>query len=214
MTMAQSGTSAAPDHDRVSCFIIGAGSLLTQCADMLLAAGHRIDGIVSTDPDVRQWAHDRTLPVHHPDADLHAFLSEQPFDYLFSINNSRVLPAPILRLPSKGAINYHDSLLPKYAGVYATSWALIQREAAHGISWHLMTEQVDGGDILQQRRVDVAPDDTAFSLNLKCYQAGIAAFGDLLTDLATHRVHAVGQNAADRSYFGRSHRPAACGVVR
>ncbi|WP_426741257.1 formyltransferase family protein, partial [Pseudomonas aeruginosa] len=73
---------------------------------------------------------------------------DEEFDFLFSIVNSEIIPQKILRLPRYYAINYHNSPLPKYAGLYATSWAILNGETQHGISWHIMNEVIDAGDIL------------------------------------------------------------------
>ena len=61
-----------------------------------------------------------------------------------------ILPKRVLELPRRCAINYHYAPLPKYAGPYATSWAIMQGERVHGVTWHAMIELVDAGDILKQ----------------------------------------------------------------
>lgn len=50
-------------------------------------------------------------------------------------------------------INTHPSLLPKYRGVHALAWAMINKEKELGFTIHLMNEYVDDGDILEQYRV-------------------------------------------------------------
>ena len=87
------------------------------------------------------------------------------FRYLFSIANLSVIPARILALPRLGAINFHDGPLPRYAGLHATTWAILNQETAHGVTWHEMREIVDTGAIFQQRIFALAPDETAFTLN-------------------------------------------------
>ena len=77
-------------------------------------------------------------------------LEKTSFDFLFSIVNSQILFPSLLKLPREFAINFHDALLPKYAGVHATSWAIFNQEKTHGITWHVMSEIVDSGDILKQ----------------------------------------------------------------
>ena len=56
-------------------------------------------------------------------------------------------------LSKKIIINTHPSLLPKYRGVHALAWAMINMEEELGFSIHLMNEYVDDGDILEQFRV-------------------------------------------------------------
>ena len=74
------------------------------------------------------------------------------------------------------AINFHDGPLPGYAGLNVTTWALLAGEREHAITWHLMTSDVDGGEIVAAEHFPIADDETAFSLNARCYEAALASF--------------------------------------
>lgn len=197
----------------IPCYVMGEGSFCIQCANLLLQRQYPILGIISADPEVCRWAAEKNLGVHQPEEDLDKRLNARPFDYLFSANNPYVIPESLLILPKRQAINYHDSLLPKYAGMHATSWALMHGEKRHGITWHVMTEKVDAGDILEQRTVDIDENDTAFTLNIKCYRAGLDAFADLLEKLERGEVTPLPQNPAERSYFPLHRPPPAGGFI-
>lgn len=56
-------------------------------------------------------------------------------------------------LNKRTVINTHPSLLPKYRGMHALAWAMINEEEELGFTIHLMNEYVDDGDILEQFRV-------------------------------------------------------------
>ena len=47
------------------------------------------------------------------------------------------------------AVNFHDGPLPKYAGLYSSSWALIKNEKQHGCCWHKIENKIDAGEILE-----------------------------------------------------------------
>src|SRR5579885_3463835 len=191
-----------------SCFIVGEGTLPIRCAEILLERKHAIYGMISSDRAVHHWAEERAIPHHDPkDQTLIASLSQHSFDYLFTINNLSILPQGMVALPRLGAVNFHDALLPRYAGLYATSWAILQGEKTHGVTWHAMTEQVDAGDILKQVLFEIDDDETAFTLNAKCYDAAISSFTELTDDLAADRVSARKQNLSERTFFPRSKRP-------
>src|SRR5437763_15291350 len=160
----------------VSCFIIGDDTLTIQCADILLNRGHQIFGLVSENPEIGRWANKHEVMLIDPQSDLQSALGERSFDYLFSIANLRLLPKELVALPRAGTINFHDGPLPQYAGIHATSWALLRGERTHGISWHFISDVVDGGKIIKQRLVNVSERETAFSLNAKCFEAGIETF--------------------------------------
>ncbi|MDM8531499.1 amino acid adenylation domain-containing protein [Anaerolineales bacterium HSG25] len=202
-----------PQSHDFSCYIIGEETMPIQCAELLLEQGHTIYGMISPDEVVEKWAIEKEIPFISPTQDISAFLSRQPFDYLFSIVNSVIISPEILALPRQYAINYHDSLLPRYAGNYATSWALINEETCHGISWHVMVERVDAGDLLKQAPVKISPTETALSLNAKCYGAAISAFAELIDDLATNRIQPQAQDLSERTFFSFYKRPAAGGLI-
>ena len=195
------------NNNTFSCVIIGEGTLPLRCAELLLASGHEICSIVSPDPEIKRWTRENEISHLEPGANLSEHLSKRPFDYLFSIVNEHILREDVLLLPRKLAINYHDALLPSYAGKHATSWALMNGETSHGVSWHLITDVVDAGDILKQRRIEINHEDTALTLNTKCYEAAINAFTELIEELSTASTAASKQNLDERTYFPRYKRP-------
>ena len=74
-----------------SCFIIGEGTLPIQCADILLDRELTIYGMISSDVAVRDWARERGISHIDPkNKDMVTFLSQHPFDYLFSIVNMSI----------------------------------------------------------------------------------------------------------------------------
>jgi len=190
-----------------STVLIGEGSLLIQCAEHIRTAGHEIRTIISADRRIEDWANRHAVPYITPDTDLVEHLGKFPFDYLMSIVNLSILPPALLALPRQGAINFHDSLLPTYAGVHATSWALMHGEKTHGVTWHEMTGRVDAGRILKRRPIDIGSDETALSLNAKCYEAGAETFAELIHDLSLGTVTPVEARLEERSYFGKYERP-------
>ncbi len=192
------------------CYIIGEDSLTIQCADAVLERGHELLGIVSSEVKVKNWALKQNVPVVKSANEL---LSLPKCDYLFSIVNSEVLPHAVLIMPSKLAINYHDAPLPLYAGVHATSWAILNGEKHHGITWHVMTDRLDAGDILKQSRFELDGNETALDLNLKCYEHAIKTFCALLDELAVGQYTLTKQNSAERSYYGTNDKPSFCGFI-
>jgi methionyl-tRNA formyltransferase len=196
-----------------SCFLVGTGGLLIQCGEALLARGHRVLGVLSPDSHLEHWAARHGLPFRASAADCAPTLAAVEFDFLFSIRNPWILPGEVLRLPRRMAINYHDAPLPAHAGSNSATWALLAGEAEHGISWHVMAERVDGGDLLRCATVPILVDETAFSLNMKCFQAALAAWKDLLDDIEADRLAPRPQEAGRRSYHRLSEKPPAGGVV-
>src|SRR6185369_2435344 len=64
---------------------------------------------------------------------------------------------------------------------------------------------VDAGDILLQRTFDISDDDTAFTLGVKCSEAGVEAFAALLDQIERDELKPVAQQG-QRSFHLRSER--------
>lgn len=185
-----------------SAMIIGSGTLAIQCAEILLNLRHRLVAVASSDMSVSTWAAKKGVPCYAPNDTLSEKITE-PVDYLFSIVNDHILSGDILQIPKELAINYHDALLPRYAGTHATSWAIINGETQHGVTWHCVGERVDAGDILEQQSVEIGAGDTAFTLNTKCFEAAIRSFGTLVDSLAVESYERTPQDLTKRTFFPR-----------
>ena len=90
-----------------------------------------------------------------------------------------MIPGAVLARATKGAVNFHDGPLPAYAGLNAPVWAILAGETTHGITWHLMEEGADTGDILVTQEVNINEEETAFTFNAKCFAAGVESFAPL-----------------------------------
>ncbi|EEW26720.1 MupA/Atu3671 family FMN-dependent luciferase-like monooxygenase [Rhodobacter ferrooxidans] len=195
-----------------SSIVIGNESLTIQCAEVLLARGHSIAALVSRNPEVQAWAQARGLRQEAPGQGLADRLAGLRVDWLLSIANLSLIPEAVLAL-AKGAVNFHDGPLPRYAGLNAPVWAILNGEVRHGITWHLIAGGVDEGDILEQRLFDIAPTDTALTLNTKCFAAAIESFPALLTALETGAPKRQVQDLSQRHLYARADRPAAAGLI-
>ncbi len=188
------------DRKIFSCYLIGEHNSLIQCAEILLAKGHQIKGIVSPLESAAKWAKQHQVSYFPTLIQTEQSLLKDSYDYLFSIVNSKILPSEILNHPGHFAINYHFSLLPQYAGEHATSWAILNNEKTHGISWHIMNEIINGGDILKQVKIPIAIDETTLSLNIKCMEQAVSIFSKLVDELASHAYQRYAQDLSQRIY--------------
>ncbi|MCB1389359.1 MAG: LLM class flavin-dependent oxidoreductase [Rhodobacteraceae bacterium] len=190
-----------------SCVLVGNESLLVQCAKVLTGRGHRIVTVASHNADVIGWANGAGIPVIAPGKGIEERVTAE-FDWLLSIANLSVLPDALLARAAKGAVNFHDGPLPRYAGLNAPVWALLAGEARHGITWHLIEGGVDEGDIVEQSLFDIAPDETAFSLNARCYGAAIESFPFVVSALEAGAPGRRRQDLSQRTLCRRDDRPA------
>ena len=68
-------------------------------------------------------------------------------------------------------INLHPSLLPKYKGLHAVEQALESGDDETGATVHFVTEELDSGAIIKQKKVPILPGDTAETLQRAIQQA-------------------------------------------
>jgi len=193
-----------------SALLIGNETLTSECGALLLQRGHAIAAVVTRSPEVRAWAATNGLTVEPYGADLAGRLPAA--DWLFSVANLTVLPAAVLARAAKSAVNFHDGPLPAHAGLNAPVWAILGGEAEHAVTWHLIEGGVDQGRILEERRFPIAGDDTALTLNTRCFEAGLDSFPAVLAQLEAMpqpRPQPGGPGALHR----RSDRPAAFGRI-
>ncbi|MCV2867815.1 LLM class flavin-dependent oxidoreductase [Defluviimonas sp. WL0002] len=194
---------------RFSGLFVGNESLLIQCSETWLAAGHGIAAIVTRNPEIARWANDRGLRVEAQDAGLAERSADLSCDWLFSVANLHVLPEPLIQTAKRGAINFHDGPLPRHAGLNAPVWAILEGEKRHGVAWHLIEGGIDEGAILETREFDIADAETALTLNAKCFEAAIDSFGTLVAAIGADDLHPRDQDLALRSWHARADRPRA-----
>jgi len=201
-------------ENKKSCFILTETSLGIRCAEELLKHNYHIYGIISPDEQVQKWAENHDIYVANLNKkELTKLLQKNPYEYLFSIVNGIILDDEILETPQKLAINYHDSLLPEYAGMYASFWALLNNEKTHGITWHIIDSGIDTGNILKQKKLDIEKNETSISLNAKCYEIAYSAFSELLGDIENNALNPLKQSTSQRTYNSFYKRPENMGVL-
>ena len=191
----------------LAAVFVGSDTLLLQCIELWRERGHRVVAVVTDTDKVRRACVEQG--VRHLDAngDIAAQLAGETFDHLFAITWLRLLPAAVLQMPRAGAINFHDGPLPRYAGLNATCWAIHHGEVEHGVTWHSIEPAADTGAILVQKRFPIEPDDSAFTLNARCFQNGQETFAELVDALAAGTVQRRPQDLALRTWFPRRARP-------
>ena len=196
-----------------SALIIGHDTLALNCARMLREAGHEIRAIVTRHAEFQTWAEAAGIARIAPGAGLADRVQGLEVDWLLSIANLEIIPDVVLARAGKGAVNFHDGPLPRYAGLNAPVWAILNDEPSHGVTWHRIEGGIDEGNILAQRVFDIVPEETALSLNTKCFAAGLESFPEVIEALATGDATGVPQDLDQRSYFARDQRPDHFGIL-
>ncbi len=99
-------------------------------------------------------------------------------EFLVVVAYGKILPAGVLRIPRRGCINVHASLLPRHRGAAPVQWAIISGDRKTGVTTMLMDEGLDTGDILLQKEVVIRDEDNSLTLSERLSEAG----ADLLVE--------------------------------
>jgi methionyl-tRNA formyltransferase len=179
--------------------------------EKLVAAGHSIP-LVVTQPDrprgrgmevavssVKDAAIRLGLAVLQPatiknNAELREQLAAIRPDAIVVVGYGRIIPQWMIDLPRLGNLNLHASLLPKYRGAAPIQWAIANGESVTGVTTMRIDAGLDTGDILMQREISIAAEDTTETLGPKLASIGADLMVETLRGLDTGQVRPTPQD--------------------
>ena len=91
---------------------------------------------------------------------------------LFVVVAFRMLPEIIWKIPKKGTINLHASILPNYRGAAPINWAIINGEKESGVTTFFINDKIDTGDVLLNDKIEINDGQTAGDLHDKLMHIG------------------------------------------
>jgi len=98
------------------------------------------------------------------DAVMEAAVRDAGADFIVLAGYMRILSDGFVQRWAGRMLNIHPSLLPKYKGLDAFARAIAAGDSHAGASVHLVTPELDAGEVLAQARVAIASDDTPATL--------------------------------------------------
>lgn len=147
----------------------------------LYEANHEIIGVV-TNPDrpkgrgmkmiaspVKEYALEKNLKIYQPEKvkdniELIETIKELAPEIICVVAYGKLLPKEILEIPKYGCINLHGSLLPKYRGAAPIQWSILNGDKETGVTTIYMNEEMDAGDIILKKAVDIEESETTGEL--------------------------------------------------
>ncbi len=122
-------------------------------------------------PPVKALAVERNIEVLQPvklkDGVLAERMSAEKLDLAIVVAYGRILPDAVFAAPAAGTWNVHASLLPKYRGASPINHALLAGDAETGVTLMQLSAGLDEGDMLYDRKIRIAEEDTTGSLTEK-----------------------------------------------
>ena len=114
------------------------------------------------------------------------------------------VPEDFLKIPTKGSIQYHPSLLPKYRGPSAINWPIIQGDTETGLSIFWPDNGLDTGEVLLQKKTQIAPTDTLGSVYFdRLFPMGVDAMLEAVDLVKARKAPRIKQDESKASYEGR-----------
>lgn len=140
------------------------------------------------------------IPVFQPhkinqDEAITALRELQP-DLFVVAAYGQILSPEVLSIPTRGGINVHASLLPKYRGAAPVQWTVANCEKETGVSIIKMSPTLDGGNILATITTPVSPDETAGELEARLSVLGASLALQVADKLAAGPVLGVPQDVS------------------
>ena len=114
----------------------------------------------------------------------YSILAEYDTDYIFGIHFPYIISKPLLSIPKVGFLNLHPAFLPYNKGWHTPSWAILDK-TKYGATLHFMSNDLDAGDIIAQREIEVKPNVTANELYQSVLKVEEQLFKDSFTNLLT-----------------------------
>lgn len=87
------------------------------------------------------------------------------------------------RFATNKLFNIHFSLLPEYKGMYTSALPILHGALKTGVTLHAIDLGIDTGDVLYQKEINLAPNETAKALYLKYIALG--------TELVLDNIHSI-----------------------
>jgi len=201
-------------HARVA--FAGTPDFAVPTLEALAGSGYELVGVL-TQPDrpkgrgremasssVRRVAERLRLPLCQPRslraAEDRRALAQWHADVLVVVAYGLLLPPEVLRLPVRGCINVHASLLPRWRGAAPVQRAILAGDTETGISIMQMDAGLDSGPVLLQRRTPIEPDETAGALLTRLAQQGAQALIEALPSVLSGRANASPQPVEGVTY--------------
>ena len=195
---------------------MGTPDIAATCLKQILDDGFDVVGVY-TQPDrpkgrgmklvaspVKELALEHGIPVFQPehfkDAETAQQLRELKPDVCAVVAYGRILPQTILDIPTKGCVNIHASLLPRYRGSAPYQWAVLDGQPETGVSAQYMALKMDAGDVIDVAKTPIGPNETAGELLDRLAVLGAELLSKTLSRLAAGSVSATAQDESAVTY--------------
>jgi methionyl-tRNA formyltransferase len=129
------------------------------------------------------------------------WLAKLNVDLIVSFSAPCVFKNELLGLPKYGCINLHCSLLPKYAGLLPSFWALYDNADSIGATVHQMDDKIDNGAILGQIKIPRPAEPSMFCVIKATKRAGGHLMVSVISDILAGNSEPQANKINPKDYF-------------
>ncbi|MBQ9549651.1 MAG: methionyl-tRNA formyltransferase [Lachnospiraceae bacterium] len=153
---------------------------------------------------VKECASENGIEVFQPErvkeASAVQYIRDRAPELIIVAAFGQILSKEILDIPKYGCINIHASILPKYRGASPIQSCIMAGEKETGVTIMRMDEGLDTGDIILQRSIPIAEDETGGSLFDKLSELGASLMIEAVSDLKEGKTEYTPQDSSKSSY--------------
>lgn len=105
---------------------------------------------------------------------------------------------------TKKLYNIHFSMLPKYKGMYTSIWPVYNGETETGVTLHFIDSGIDTGDIIEQEKICINEEDTAYDIYKKYIKIGTSIVIRNIKDIIENKIkNRIKQPMRFSSYYSK-----------
>ena len=171
----------------MNIIFMGTPEFAVECLDILVKSNHNILAIVTSEDkpagrgqkiktsEIKKYSIKKKIKTLQPrNLKDPSFLNEIRLlkPDIFIVVAFRMLPKILWEIPKKGTINLHASLLPNLRGAAPIHWAIINGLKETGVSTFYINENIDCGEIIEQKKVSISENENTGELYNKLKKIG------------------------------------------
>ena len=140
---------------------------------------------------IQNSAENLKLVIRNPnnlntDEELKFFKEVNP-DIVVVVAYGQLISKKFLEVPTKGFINIHSSLLPKWRGAAPIQRAIMNLDKQTGVSIMKITEGLDSGPVMKKIPIDISPSDTSLIISEKLSKISSEYIVEALDDIFNNK---------------------------
>ena len=188
---------------RLVILISGRGTnlqaIMDACNSSIINA--KVVGVISNNPNAYGLTRAKNSQIPTLVINNNLYSTREEFDnkLLSEINNfmpdlvvlagfMRILSTVMTRPLNKMMVNIHPSLLPKYPGMNTHKQVIKNNDREHGVTIHLVSEELDAGTIIAQAKILVNSDESMEDLIARIHKVEHILFPEIIGMIASQDI--------------------------